>query len=341
MTDRIDYIFEGQPAGGEAWQVAEGVFWIRMPLPFALDHINLWLLEDGDGWTVVDTGINREEIKDLWETVFTSVLGGRPVKRLICTHYHPDHMGLAGWLTERLGVGMWATDGEWRMAAQVHAKDDADFSDELEVMYRKCGYDEDFIGRVHERGNPYRRRAGSIPDPAHILADGDRVEIGRHSWQVIVGRGHAPEHACLYSEKAGVLISGDQVLPKITPNISVQAGDLEADPLAQYLASLDLFEPLPDNTLVLPSHKWPFRGLKQRLQSLRDHHADRLEETLLGCVTPRTVREAVPILFRRELNDHQLFFAIGEALAHLNHLWKLGRLTRTVDEDGIWRFVRS
>lgn len=341
MTDRIDYVFEGQPGEAEAWEVGDGIFWLRMPLPFALDHINLWILEDGDGWTLVDTGINRPEIMEIWEKVFASVLGGKPVKRLICTHYHPDHMGLAGWLTERLGIGMWTTQGEWQTAATTHAKDDATFADELEVLYGKCGYDASFVERVRARGNPYRRRAAPIPDPVQVIADGDEIVVGRNSWQVIVGRGHAPEHACLYSARTGVLISGDQVLPKITPNISVQASDPEGDPLAHYLASLDLFEPLPDDTLVLPSHKWPFRGLKQRLQSLREHHADRLEETLTICNATVSVREVMPALFRRELDDHQLFFAIGEALAHVNHLWRIGTLARETDAGGVWRFTRA
>ncbi|EKV29604.1 hypothetical protein C882_0427 [Caenispirillum salinarum AK4] len=325
------------PAPGEPLEVAEGVLWLRMPLPFALDHINLWLVEDGDGWTLIDTGIASAETKGLWDAVPAHpALKGKPARRLICTHFHPDHMGLAGWLTEHLNVGLWATQGEWA-TGMLLSLDTSDALVETHVgFYRRAGFPEDRLALVHKRGNAYAPRVSPLPRAYRRIEDGETISIGGRDWRVIVGRGHAPEHAALYCAEAGLLISGDQILPTISPNVSLWPNEPEANPLDQFLRSLARFADLPPDTLTLPSHGLPFFGVPQRVAALLAHHAERLEAAAEACGDGggRTAADMVPDLFRRTLDDHQLFFAVGEVLAHLRHLEASGLVTRARREDG-------
>jgi glyoxylase-like metal-dependent hydrolase (beta-lactamase superfamily II) len=310
-------------------------------LPFALNHINLWLLDDGPGWAIVDTGIGLEETRALWERVFAERLDGRPVTRVVVTHFHPDHMGNAGWLTERWGVELWCTQGEYFSAKLARRFDTPeDFAPRLE-HYRRNGADPDALARLERRGNHYAGLVPTVPGEFHCVREGDVLPIGGRRWRVLTVLGHAPEHACLWSPEDGVLISGDQVLPKITTNVSVWAEQPWENPLKLYLDSLARFGPMAADTLVLPSHGLPFRGLHERLGMLRDHHAARLGETVDALTEPRSAAEIVPVLFRRPLDTHQLSFAMGEALAHLHFLEADGRALRLVGEDGIHRFRKA
>src|SRR5260370_6733066 len=246
------------PRPGETLAIAPGVRWLRMPAPFALDHINLWLLEDGAGWTIVDTGYAMDQTKELWERIFAEGLGGRPVTRVIVTHYHPDHIGLADWLVRRWQTPLWVTEKEW-LFARVMSRGDEDFAAMRRSFGRLAGLDGTAAELFSERENSYRRGVPSVPASFHRLADGMVVEVGGREWQVVVGEGHSPELACLYCADTGLLIAGDQVLPRISPNISVQAHEPDGDPLARYLASLaKLRDAVPPETLVLPSHNLPF-----------------------------------------------------------------------------------
>jgi glyoxylase-like metal-dependent hydrolase (beta-lactamase superfamily II) len=329
------------PPPGETTAIAPGVLWLRMPLPFALDHINLWLVEDGAGWTVVDAGYAMLETKALWERIFAERLGGRPVTRIIVTHYHPDHIGLAGWLAERWQAPLWITEKEW-LHARVMSRGSEDFVGLRRDFARRAGLDAAASELFGEREKSYRRGVPSVPPAFRRIADGMAIEIGGREWRVVVGEGHAPELACLYCAAAGVLIAGDQVLPKISPNVSVQAHEPEGDPLAKYLASLArLREMLPAETLVLPSHNLPFYGLHARIDELAAHHAQRCDEVLAACERPRSAVDLLPVLFRRPLDRHQTAFALGEALAHLHYLEGRGDLGREHGADGIDRFFST
>jgi len=335
-----DYAFEGQPATGETMAVAPGVAWLRMPLPFKLDHINLWLLDDGDGWTLVDTGIDSDDVRDAWQQIEQLRFADKPPKRLIVTHFHPDHVGLAGWLAERFDIPLWMPLGEWTQG-RMHSLDTAEtIGDSYRRFYKSAGFDETMLDAVEKRMGRYGQSISPIPAHFHRISHGDNIQVGDYHWRVIVGTGHAPEHACLYCEQLGVLISGDQVLPRISPNVSVWPQEPDANPLQQFLASLDNFRDLPEDSLVLPSHDWPFRGLHGRLDDLAGHHRDRLDETEGLCAEPATGVEVLRGLFKRELDNHQLFFAIGESLAHLHHLASEGRVERRVDGEGVYRFQR-
>ncbi len=273
-----DYPFRGVPETGETLEVAPGVFWLRMPLPYKLDHINLWLLEDGDGWTIIDTGIATNEVKAAWEQIETlHFSSSRPVKRIIVTHFHADHMGLAGWLADRYGVMMTATLSEWSYARMLHADTPEILLPGFTRFCHAAGLDHEAIKAVSGRAGNYARVVSLVPTSFVRVLEGDGISINGRNWQVIVGRGHSPEHMCLYCDDLKVLISGDQVLPRISPNVSIWPQEPKADPLAQYLHSMDKFRHLPEDTLVLPSHDWPFHGLLGRLDDLSVHHEQRLE----------------------------------------------------------------
>jgi glyoxylase-like metal-dependent hydrolase (beta-lactamase superfamily II) len=341
VPDPMSFPFAQPPAAGRVCEVAPGLYWLRMPLPFALNHINLWLLRDAGGWTAVDCGIVRDDTRAHWETIFTEALGGAGLTRVLVTHFHPDHFGNAGWLTQRFAAPLWMTETEFLTAhAQYQAL--AGFGSEATAaLFSEHGLDTERVSALSGRGNSYRKIVAEPPRGFVRMLDGDKIDIGGNAWRVIVGYGHAPEHAALYCDALGVLISGDMLLPKISTNISVWPTKPDDDPLRLFLRSIDRFTELPPDTLVLPSHGLPFRGAHQRVQMLHDHHRDRLAEVLDACAKPSTAADLLPVLFRRELDTHQTFFAMGESIAHLNYLWLQGKLARTSAADGVYRFLRQ
>ena len=343
----ISYPYETPPAPGESIRVADGIFWIRMPLPFALDHINLWLLEDDDetgpGWTLVDTGYGVPETHALWERHFREIMQGKPVKRIIVTHYHPDHVGCAAWLHEHTGAPVWMTAAEYlsaHAAAEDFAGFDRDNSARLFLAHGLAKARPDFAEAQKARTGAFKRGVPTLPKQYVRMMDGDVIRIGQRDWRIITAFGHAPEHATLYSTSDNLLISGDQVLPRITTNVGVWGNQPEANPLKLFLDGMGKFAALPEDTLVLPSHDRVFTGLHARIAELRAHHAKRLAELEAVLDTPKCAAEILPVLFRRPLNDHQLVFAIGEAIAHLHYLWRAGRAVRSCGTDGIYLFQR-
>lgn len=348
LEAQLDYPFgDTIPAPGMVQELAPGLAWIRMPLPFALDHINLWLLRDEQegqgGWSVVDCGAGTDATRAAWEQVLGGGLRGAPLLRVFATHCHPDHVGLSGWLSERAvttsSAPFWTTAGEFAFARMMAAAlPGVDGPSAIPHFERHGLVDPAMLEQMRSRRNYYPSLVPAVPEAYTRLQDGDLVEIGGTVWRVITGFGHSPEHASLYSEELKVLISGDMVLPRISTNVSVFAVEPEGNPLELYLQSLKKFTNLPEDTLVLPSHGKPFRGLHTRIAQLHDHHAARLAEVLAACVEPKSAVEIVPLMFRRQLDAHQLSFALGEALAHLHKLWRDGMLRRSKDSDGIIRF---
>ena len=331
------------PAPGSLHAIVPGLVWIRMPLPFALDHINLWLLQDEQegrsGWSVVDCGAGTDATRAAWEQVLTEGLDGAPLLRVFATHCHPDHVGLSGWLSTRFGAPFWTTTGEFAFARMMAAAlPGVDGPSAIPHFERHGLTDPSMLEQMRSRKNYYPSLVAAVPQAYTRLQDGGQVMIGDTGWRVITGFGHSPEHASLYSEQLNILISGDMVLPRISTNVSVFAVEPEGNPLQWYLDSLDKFASLPADTLVLPSHGKPFRGLHTRIAQLRAHHVERLAEVVAACAEPKTAAEIVPIMFRRPLDAHQLSFALGEALAHLHKLWRDGVLRRTTDAQGLIRF---
>jgi len=373
LEQQLEYPFaDTLPEAGTALEVAPGVKWLRMALPFALDHINLWLLRDElddphnagatiQGWSVVDCCISREESRAQWETIFATQLEGLPILRVIVTHMHPDHMGLAHWLCQRWTTAthvcrLWMSATDYH-SARIGAHSTTGFGgDSAALFFASHGLtDPDSVEKIRGRTGYYASMVPEVPGSFCRLSDGQVIRIGGRDWRCISGYGHAPEHMALYCADvssttlsapstsspgaAPVLISGDMVLPRISTNVSVYDMEPESNALSQFLASIDKFIPLDQATLTLPSHGKPFRGLHTRIRQLHDHHRDRLEEVMQACqASPCSAADILPVMFKRKLDLHQTTFAIGESIAHLHLLWFGGQLRRSLDPDGIYRF---
>ncbi len=329
---QINYPFDFLPEPGSAREVAPGVLWVRMPLPFALDHINLWLLQDGSGWTVVDTGVALDGLKDCWR----KLLPAYPLRRQIVTHWHPDHIGLAGWLQQETGAPLWITESEYLTAQMVYAQIGSFGIPPMVEMFRQHGLDPQRAEAMEKVSGTYQRNCSPAPLSYRRMFDGERIDVGGRTWRVMVGHGHSPEHAALYCEELKVLISGDMLLPRITTNVSARPSNPDGNPLGLFLDSISRFEPLPQDTLVLPSHGAPFRGLHDRVAALRQHHQDRFAALLATIDHPMTAAELVPVLFSRPLDDaFQVMFAMGETMAHLKYLENSRQIARVASNNCI------
>ena len=336
------------PDEGRCIEVAPGIKWIRMALPFALNHINLWLLRDAletdhgrvEGWSVVDCCISRPESKAQWESIFANELEGLPILRVIATHMHPDHIGLAHWLCERWKVDLWISATDYQVARMACMGDNGFGGERSAAYFAQHGLnDPESVASIRARTNYFPSLVPSMPESYHRMMDGTELHIGGRTWRCISGYGHAPEHIALYCDELQVLIGGDMMLPRISTNVSVYEQEPEANALKLFLDSIDKFRPLPEATLTLPAHGKPFTGLHTRITQLHDHHRERIKEVMQACAGKAcSARDIVPIMFKRELDLHQMTFAMGESVAHLHLLWFEGKLQRRLGEDGVYRF---
>jgi glyoxylase-like metal-dependent hydrolase (beta-lactamase superfamily II) len=341
----LTYPFGGPPDGrtpqpGEAISVAPGVRWARLPMPGSLGHINTWLLDDDaqGGVAAVDTGLQLKICSDAWKLLFKGDLADQPLSRVVCTHLHPDHIGLAGWLTKRFGVELWMTRGEMLTARMLVAEMAGNVPDEMIRMQRAAGWGEESLDALRKAGwGRFGKIVHPLPRGYRRMKHGDVLDLGRNRWRIVVGSGHSPEHACLLDEENGTLISGDQVLPRISSNVSVNITEPMGDPLGEWLASIDRFLELPDDLLVCPAHGDPFYGLHIRLKALRDEHHARLDRVAAFIREPRRVIDCFGQIFDREITGEHNDLATGEALAHLRRLQLDGRAVCDV-RDGVYWF---
>lgn len=334
----LSYPFGRKPdiQPGEPVKVAEGVYWVRFAMPMSLDHINLWLLEDGDGWTVVDTCLNIDSARDTWEHLFKGFMQGKPLKRVICTHMHPDHVGLAGWLCERFEAELWMSREEFLMCRTMAADTGKPAPEVALRFYRAAGWKEKWLESYKRKFGDFGRAIYPLPESFRRIVHRETINIGDNYWQVIVGSGHSPEHATLYCPGLKLLISGDQILPRISPNVSVFPTEPKGDPLSEWLRTQSVIrEILPDDLLVLPAHEAPFHGLYVRLSQLIEGHKRDLLTLFNFLEQPCRAVDCFPALFRRELKGSNIQLATGETLAHLNCLLGRHRITRTRDEQGV------
>lgn len=337
----LRYIDKAIPHPGEIQEVEPGIYWLRMPLPFDLDHINLYLIDDDDaGYALIDTGISTAKVESLWNDICSRL--DKPISKVIVTHLHPDHIGMAGFLVEKFRVPLYMSQAEYFTARALTAgsRGASDWQDDEYLVM--CGMTLNYIAKAKER------RANSaglsqvirpIPIQFERLQAGDSLKIGSGIWHVHIGRGHSPEHVCLFNNDAKILISGDHILPGISPNIGVYSTEPNANTLKMYLDTLPPFLNLPANTLVLPSHKQPFYGLHQRVNELISHHKTHLDNLIEFCESGKTIEDCLKVLFKRDLNEHNMFFAVAESFSHLNYLYFEGYCSRTRNEDGHYIFT--
>jgi glyoxylase-like metal-dependent hydrolase (beta-lactamase superfamily II) len=334
---------ETPPAFGEFIQVAPEIYWLRGSMPMVLNHINVYLIKDGDGWTVLDTGIATPAIQGAWRNMIAQ-LGG-PIKRVIVTHYHPDHVGNAGWFQREYGAPLWMSRTEILMARYVTSPGGPMNANapEAETFYRAAGFNDEQIEAYKERRTRgFGFMSEELPYNYHRIQDGEKIMINGTAWEVVVGRGHSPEHACLYSAHHKVLFSGDQVLPNITTNVSVMPSEPEANPLKEWIDSLTAIrDRLPDDVLVLPAHNRPFYGLHARLTALIDGHEKNLRELHALCEQPKRAIDVFGVLFKRKIDNDVLFMATGESYSHINCLVQRGKLAREVDANGVSYFRQT
>ena len=332
------------PEPGQPFEVADGVYWLRMPLPIALDHINLWLLRDGDGWTIVDSGYDADMCRDVWEQVFGTFLETGSVNKIIVTHFHPDHIGLASWLALRCECPILISKGEFGLYNNISTRDKAEFQIEAQKFVNELGYDSDIGAKFVQfmSGDDKPAKARVQIDMCEFIADGDSIPIDGRDWQVVSGNGHSPEHSCLFSAELNTLISGDQSIPRISSNVSVYPSNRHEDPLGDWLNSCEkLRDMIPNDTLILPSHQEPFRNNKARMQQLIDDHQVDLNRLRLAVDSPISPVEARAIMFNRELSMVDVLLATGETLAHLNYLLHRNELAMNHDSHGVARYYKT
>jgi len=341
LSQKLFYPFEDIPAEGEAIEVADGILWIRLPLPMALDHVNIFALDDGDSWTIVDTGFHSRRGVAIWEKVLSGPLNGKPVSRVIVTHHHPDHIGMAGWFQTEHGAELLTTRTAWLMARMLLLDEQPVPTPEAITFYKRSGMAPDIVEkRSTERPFNFADCVAPLPQGFTRIREGDRLQFGGRDWTVRIGNGHAPEHATFWSDD--IVLGGDQLLPSISPNLGVYPNEPMADPVSDWIDACASFQPHATETqLVLPGHKLPFRGLPFRLQHLIENHHSALDRLLDHLETPKSAGECFLPLFKREIGGGEYGLALVESVAHLNHLYLAGQASRDLHEDGAYRYTRK
>jgi len=339
----LRFVHPTPPAPGHAIEIAPGILWARLALPFLLDHVNIYFVDDGDGWTLIDTGLGNKATLAAWEPLLGGVLRKRPLTRIIATHFHPDHVGAAGFLLQRFSVPLYMAATEYLQCLNLHLDPGALEAEHYRRFYLDHGLDAETTQRVVTGGHAYLRLLSGLPPSYHRLVAGDTLRIGGHEFDVLTGGGHSPEQIMLVARSDKLFFCADQVLAKISPNVSVSAIDPEGDPLGQYLRSLRaLRADIDAAAMVLPGHNLPFYGLPERIDELIAHHHARCERILRACRTePRSAAELVPFVYTRELDPHQMGFAFGEVLAHVNYMLRRGSLRPLVNPQGTKRVTAA
>lgn len=332
----LSYPLGAKPEIGATLDIAPGIKWLRLPLPFQLNHINVWLLRDGPGWALVDTGFFTKTTREIWHRVLEHHLEGLPLTRVLVTHLHPDHVGCAGWLARKFDVELWMSRDEYLLCRVLVADTGKPAPPEGVRFYRSAGFEAASLDRYMEHFGAFGRVVSPLPEAYRRLRDGTTLQIGGHSWDIIIGRGHSPEHACLLCRELNLLLSGDQILPTISSNVSVYPTEPAANPLRFWLESIDkLTAILPPQVLVLPAHGKPFVGAHARLEQLRREHQEGLESLRALCREPRRAVDVFPALFKSPITEKNLIMATGEAISHLNYLVERGEMQLARDSSGV------
>lgn len=339
----IRYPWAEPPAPGEAVEVAEGVLWMRLPLPMALDHVNIYALDDGEGWTVIDTGLSSNKTRRIWETLLGGPLGGKPITRVVVTHHHPDHVGNAGWFQSEHGAELVTSRTSWLFARMLTLDVQETWPQETLDFYRSAGMAPEVL-KARMKDRPFNFADTVYPMPLGFarIKQGDVIRMGGRDWDVHMGNGHAPEHATFWSRDDNLVLSGDQILSSISPNLGVYATEPMADPVSAWMEACERLQTLarPDH-LVLGGHKLPFTGLPLRMRQLIDNHHGALDRLLKHLDQPRAAADCFLPLFKRTIREGEYGLALVEAVAHVNHLYHIGAVTRTQRADGALLYQRK
>jgi len=337
-TGALRYPFEEPPAEGETIEVAPGILWLRMPLPMKLDHVNCYVLDEGDSWTLIDTGFDSKRSRAIWGALLVGPLAGKPVSRVLVTHHHPDHIGLAGWFQTEHGAELITTRTAWLMARMLTLDVQTQATSETLAYWRSAGMDPStYAARQVERPFNFCDVVAPLPLGFRRIKEGDAIKMAGRTWDVRIGNGHAPEHATLWSRDKTLVIGGDQLLASISANLGVYATEPDADPVAEWLEACERLKPLArDSQLVLPGHKLPFTGLPTRMRQMIDNHHGALDRLLAALVQPMVAVECFDVMFKRKIGAGEYGLALVEAMAHLNHLYQRGEVTRHKRDDGAW-----
>ncbi len=335
----LTFPWAAPPAEGDAVEVADGVLWARLPLPMALDHVNVYFLREADGWAMVDTGFDSKRTRAILEKLRAGPLGGHPVTRLLVTHHHPDHIGLAGWLQGQ-GAELMMTRTAWLMARMLSLDVQSVPTPEALEFCRRWGMDPEILARrATQRPFNFADIVAPLPVGFTRIEEGREISLGGRRWHVARGDGHAAEHAVLFEAGGDLVLGGDQLLPGISPNLGLYPSETNADPVGDWLVACDRLAPLArPGHLVLPGHKTPYRGLPARMASLRQNHVAALDRLHRHLAEPRTGGECFAPLFRRRIEEDIYGLAFFEAVAHLQHLRLTGRALREERDDGVWLF---
>lgn len=331
---------EAIPGPGEAIEVADRILWLRFPLPMTLDHVNIYALDDGDGWTLIDSGFQTGKSKKIWGEALAGPLKAKPVKRVISTHHHPDHIGLAGWFQTEHGAAHWTTRTAWIMTRMLQFDHQEKTSEAQIDFVRRAGGSEEILQMYRDR-EPFNfsQITAPLPPGYRRIKEGDRIEMGGRIWRVFCGDGHAPEHATFWSADGELVISGDQILPRISPNLGVYVNEPDADPVGEWLESCKKFQPFArEDHLVLPGHNRPFTGLPKRLEQLIDNHHGAIKRLAKFLTEPRTAIDCFDTIYKRKIGQGEFGLAMVEAIAHLNHMHETGMASRRLHPDGAYRF---
>lgn len=337
----LSFPFPSAPTAGELIEIAPGILWTRFPLPFRLDHVNIYFIRDGEGWAVLDAGIGDDATRKAWRALLAGPLQGQRLTRLIVTHFHPDHIGLAGWLCEEFSLPMLTSQTSYLGCLNISLSPGALDAKPYHDFYLRHGLDAQTTARVATQGHSYLKMVTPLPPTFRRIVAGDTLRIGDREFSVLSGDGHAPEQIMLYCAKEKLFFAADQVLEKITPNVSVWAVDPDGDPLGLFVRSLTALKTeLPADTLVLPGHRLPFIGLHDRCEGLIAHHEERCTMIAEACqASPRSVAELLPVIFPRVTDPHQMSFAFSEVFAHVNYMLATGRLVWAGVENGVERII--
>lgn len=336
----LSFFVDQAPEVGAVTKICDGVYWLRLSLPMqGLNHINVWFIRDGDGWAVVDTGIGSRDTKEIWRNVFENHMNGLPVTRVIVTHLHPDHVGLAGWMCRKFDAPLLMTRGEYFLC-RLMAADTGHPAPQAGIrFFKKAGFNEEQIERYKSRFGGFGKAITPLPHGYVRLEDEQSLTIGGREWKIVIGAGHSPEHACLWCPELNVCITGDQLLPNISSNVSVWPTEPEGNPLADWMYSCQkLRNVLPEGVLVCPAHGIPFRGADKRLNKLIVHHERALDRLHAFCDSPKMATEVYSALFRTKITDHNRQMAVGESIAHLNCLMNRGKVVRRLNDAGQYTY---